>query len=360
MSAAHLRLDGVRRIAVLRANALGDLVFALPALDALRAAYHQAEIVLLGLPWHAGFLSGRPGPIDRVEVVPAYRGVREENGGAEDPADQERFFAAMARERFDLAIQIHGGGRHSNPFVLRLGARVTAGLRTPDAAPLDRWLPYVYYQPEVHRYLEVMALVGARPVGFEPRLRLAPGDLEESYAAVPGAGPPIVVLHPGAGDPRRHWPTAGFAAVGDALAQAGARVAVIGGRPDERPLVDAVAGEMKEPALNLAGRLSLGGLAGLLSRSAVVVGNDSGPLHLAHAVGARTVGVYWCGNVITAGPLTRGRHRLAISWRLDCPACGVDTTRISCGHHESFVADVPVDQVLEPALDLYRDALHGG
>ena len=190
--------------------------------------------------------------------------------------------------------------------------------------------------------------------------RLLPGDLEESYSAVPEAGPPIVVLHPGAGDPRRHWPTEGFAAVGDALAAAGARIVVIGGRPEERPLVDAVVDGMKAPALNLAGRISLRGLAGLLARCAVVVGNDSGPLHLAHAVGARTVGVYWCGNVITAGPLTRGRHRLAISWRLNCPVCGVDTTRTPCSHHVSFVADVPVDEVLEPALELYQDALHGG
>jgi ADP-heptose:LPS heptosyltransferase len=360
VSGPYRRLEDTRRIAVLRANAIGDLIFALPALDSLRAAYRQAEIVLLGLPWHAEFLSGRPGPIDRVEVVPVYRGIREEGGGAEDVAGQERFFAAMAREHFDLAIQIHGGGRNSNPFVLRLDARVTAGLRTPDAAPLDRWVPYIYYQPEVHRYLEVMALVGARPVGFEPRLRLLPGDLEEAYTAVPEAGPPMVVLHPGAGDPRRHWPTEGFAAVGDALAQAGARVVVIGGRPEERPLVDAVVGGMKSPALNLAGRISLRGLAGLLSRCAVVVGNDSGPLHLAHAVGARTVGVYWCGNVITAGPLTRSRHRLAISWRLNCPVCGADTTRTPCSHHVSFVADVLVDEVLEPALELYQDALHGG
>ncbi|RPI55291.1 MAG: hypothetical protein EHM56_05400 [Chloroflexi bacterium] len=199
----HGRLEEVRRIAVLRANAIGDLVFALPALDALRAAYPDAEIVLLGLPWHADLLRGRPGPIDRVEVVPIYPPIREEMGREADPAEQERFFAAMARERFDLAVQIHGGGRNSNPFVLRLGARVTAGLRTPDAAPLDRWLPYVYYQPEVHRYLEVMALVGAQPVTLEPRLQVLPGDLDESYEAVPEAGPPIVVLHPGAGDPRR-------------------------------------------------------------------------------------------------------------------------------------------------------------
>lgn len=62
----HPRFEGVRKIAVLRANALGDYVFSLPALDALRAAYPQAEIVLLGQPWHARFLAGRPGPLDRT------------------------------------------------------------------------------------------------------------------------------------------------------------------------------------------------------------------------------------------------------------------------------------------------------
>ncbi len=356
MTHVYERITDVQRIAVLRANAIGDLIFALPALDALRAAYPQAEIVLLGLPWHAGLLRDRPGPIDRVEVVPVYHPIREEVGRAEDPAEKERFFAAMAHERFDLALQIHGGGRNSNPFVLRLGARATAGLRTPDAAALDRWVPYVYYQPEVHRYLEVMALVGAPPVTFAPRLHVLPGDLEESYAAVPEAEEPLAVLHPGAGDPRRHWSPAGFAAVGDALAQAGARVVVIGGRPEERSIVGAVVRGMRAPALNLAGGISLQGLVGLLSRCALFVGNDSGPLHLAGAVGTRTVGVFWAGNVITAGPLTRSHHRLAISWRLTCPECGVDTTQTPCPHRASFVADVPVNEVLAPALELLGDA----
>ena len=360
MSSPYRRLEEVRRIAVLRANAIGDLVFALPALDALRAAYPRAEIVLLGLPWHADLWRDRPGPIDRVEVIPIYPPIREEMGREVDPADQERFFAAMAAERFDLAIQMYGGGRNSNPFVLRLGARVTAGLRTPDAAPLDRWLPYVYYQPEVHRYLEVMALVGAQPVTFEPRLRVLPGDRDESYEVIPEAGPPLVALHPGAGDPRRHWSTAGFAAVGDALAQAGARVVVVAGRAEERPLVEAVIGGMRAPAQDLGKGISLRGLAGLLSRCAVVVGNDSGPLHLAHAVGTRTVGIYWAGNVITAGPFTRSRHRLAISWRLTCPVCGADTTQTPCPHRVSFVAGVPVNEVSEPALELFHDALNEG
>ena len=75
----------VRKIAVLRVNGLGDFIAAVPALEALRAAYPAAEIVLLAKDWHAAFLAGRPGPVDRVVVVPPARGVGEDNDFAEDP-----------------------------------------------------------------------------------------------------------------------------------------------------------------------------------------------------------------------------------------------------------------------------------
>ena len=63
----------------------------------------------------------------------------------------------------------------------------------------------------------------------------------------------------------------------------------------------------------LAGELGLGGTAALLAAADVVVANDSGPRHLAQAVGSSTVGVFWLGNVITAAPLTRLRHRVHLS-----------------------------------------------
>ena len=293
------RVLGVRKIAVLRANALGDFIFALPALEALRAAYPRAEIVLLAKKWHATFLEGRPGPVDRVVVVPPCEGVSEEPAtpstrhSLECSAELEQFFEAMAQERFDLAIQIHGGGRYSNPFLLRLGARMNVGLKTRDAVPLDRWVSYISYQPEILRYLEVVSLVGAAPIVLESRISVIEEDLLEAQSVVPESARPLVALHPGAGDPQRRWPTEKFAAVGDALAAVGAQIVVIG-TTEEKQLVEAVVTNMKAGAQNLCGRLSLGGLAGLLSRCRVLISNDSGPLHLAAAVGTATVGIYWC------------------------------------------------------------------
>jgi ADP-heptose:LPS heptosyltransferase len=354
---------GVSRIAVLRANALGDFMFSLPALDALRAAYPDAEITLLGAPWHARLLAGRPGPVDRVLVVPPVPGIRSPEPGEStvERAARSTVDWPPPGERFDLAIQLHGGGRNANPFTLALGAPLTVGLRAEDAPPLDRWIRYVYYQPEVFRYLEVVGLVGARPVGYEPRLAVTEQDLLEVKAVLgEDGGTPRVVLHPGATDARRRWPATRFAEVGDALAAAGAEVLVTGTAP-ERDVVAEVVASMRRPVRPLVGEVSMGGLAALLSGCAVVIANDTGPLHLAAAVGAPTVGIFWVGNLINGAPVSRGQHRPMVSWTIHCPECGLDCTRdlyparggqAPCAHQPSFVADVPAVEVRDAALEL--------
>src|SRR5215207_10612153 len=197
----HVELvEGVRKLAVLRANAIGDYLVSLPAIEALRAAYPSAELVVLGAGWHASFLAGRPGPVDRCVPVPPTAGVRDDQPPS-PPAVVDLFFARMRAERFDMAVQLQGGGCHSNPFVCRLGARVTAGSRTPDAQPLDRTVPYTGHQHEIHRFLEVAAVVGAAPVTLEPRLEVTAADRAEAAAALAEDDRPLVVLHPGANDP---------------------------------------------------------------------------------------------------------------------------------------------------------------
>jgi len=352
MLSGSKRVENVQKIAVLRAGGIGDFIFTLPALHALRKAYPEAEITLLGTAWHEEFLSGRPGTPDRTIVVPPSTGVNGPDTGVdEDEEELKRFFARMREERFDLALQMHGGGAYSNPFVRRFEARLTAGARAPGAPPLDRSIPYVYYQSEYTRHLEVAGLVGASAVTLEPSIRVTEGDLSESRQAVPENEDPLVVLHPSAGSERRRWPTQNFAAVGDALAEAGARVAVVGVEKD-RALISEVVETTNREAYNLCGRLSLAGLAGLLSRCAVAVSNDSGPLHLATAVGAATVGIYWGPNLINAGPLMRARHRPALSWRANCPVCGATLFDNNCGHRASVVADIPVEEAASHALEL--------
>lgn len=357
------RFDSVHRIAVLRGGGLGDLMFAMPAIRALAAAYAHARVTLLGSPMHAELLRGRPGAPHDVVVVPATTGVRE--GAGEDPAETERFLQRMRRCHFDLAVQVHGGGGFSNPFLLALGAAHTIGTRSADAANLERTLPYVYYQHEVLRALEVVGLAGAAPVGLEAVVAVSAEEYEAAARLLDHAADGVVVMHPGATDARRRWPADRFAEVAARIADDGAQVIVVGDA-GERGLAEEIlerarerASETARPLIrSIAGELNLSQLTGLLASADVVLANDSGPRHLAQAVGARTVSVFWIGNVINGAPLGRGRHRVHMSWTNRCPVCGADCTQVDaatrCEHDVSFVADVAVEPVYEDVRALLR------
>ncbi len=306
---------------------------------------------MLGQQWHSDFLQDRPSPIDRVIVVPGDIGLQHTPEDERQARLLETFFQSMQAEQFDLAIQIYGGGLYSNPYVLNLGAKTTAGMKNPDAAKLDRWVPYIYFQSEVLRYLEVMALVGASTCHLEPKIEITSRDIKESFDQVSDLDRPMVILHVGAGDPRRQWPLEKFARVADLMHQMGAQSVVIG-TDMEVGLISRLKDCMKSPILDVCNQLSLGGLAGLFSRAGLVISNDSGPLHLAAACGAPTIGIYWCGNTINAGPVTTSRHRPLLSWQLNCPECGRDIIYDPCQHRVSFVDGVAVEKVVAEAGEL--------
>ncbi|MCP1501958.1 ADP-heptose:LPS heptosyltransferase [Curtobacterium herbarum] len=353
------RFEGVREIAVLRGGGLGDLMFAMPAIEALAAAYPEARITLLGTPTARVLLAGRTDAVHAVEELPVSPGVRD---GGEGAPDLDDFFARL-HGRFDLAVQLHGGGRNSNPFLLRLGAAHSVGTATEDAVPTERWVRYVYYQHEVLRALEVVGLAGAEPVTLDPRLTVT----DDERAAVRqrlGVAGRLVAMHPGATDPRRRWSPDRFAAVAVARLEAGDDVVLVGDDSD-RPAATAIRASVAEAVgpdaarrlHDLTGTLPLAELPAVLGAADVMVGDDSGPRHLAVAVGTPTVGVFWFGNVINAGPLDRGRHRVLMSFVTRCPVCGVDVTQVGwtaerCEHDPSFVDEITPDRVLADVEDL--------
>jgi len=369
---------GVERIAVLRGGGLGDLFFAMPAITALAQAYPQATITLLGTPIHAALLRDRPGPVDEVVVLPHAEGVRPRPATQEqdDAGEIERFLQQMRTRSFDLAVQVHGGGRHSNGFLLGLGARHTVGTATGDAPALERTVPYHYYQHEVLRALEVVGAAGASTAAVSPALEVTEGDRAEAREAADavGADPeaPWLVVHPGATDARRQWPTSSFAQLASQAAADGYEVFLVGDDSEAglareiRSLatagaVDATgaAGAHMDRIHVLAGELGLGGLAGLLDSCTVMLGNDSGPRHLAQAVGAPTVGIFWVGNLIMAAPFERSRHRVHLGWVTRCPQCGIDVTQVGwnaphCGHVFPLTAEVAVADVYADVQDLAR------
>lgn len=343
-----------RKIAVLRANGLGDFLLATPALRALARGFPTARITYLTLPWLQGFLRGRYPYLHRVEAIPPYPRIHEPGPGAPTPPQAaEAFFARMRAERFDLAIQMHGGGAESNPFVNRLGARHTLALTAPGASPLEQNLRYQYYQHEIFRYLELVGKLGVPWDGLDMDVPLLPQDWTRLDRVWRPGREGYAVLHPGAGDVRRRWPLERFARAGEHIHARLGCTLVVTGRQEERPLGERLRALCRAPVVDLTGRLDLGALAALLKGACLLVSNDTGPAHMAYALGVASVVIYWCGNLINAGPLQRERFRPVLSWTLACPSCG---SRTRCPCPVSWVAEAPLEEVLAQADDLLEQS----
>jgi len=353
------KVENVQKIAVLRTGALGDFIVTLPALKAIRSTYPDAEIILLGEPWHKKFLLKNRTPVDRVIVVPVKKGVRDELQEIENTAAIEAFFEAVKKEQFDIAISFQGNGVSANPFIKRLNAKLTIGLTSENAEKLDRSLNFYYYQSEVIRYLEVVKLVGAYSFDPEPQINVLKQDEQELEGFIRSLNNrPFIVLQPCAVDIRRMWPLENYPLLADKLKQKNIEVVFTGSEKDKSG-IDEIIASMKERAVNTCGEFSLGGLTTLLSKAASVIGADTGPLHLARAVNTPTIGIYWAPNLINWGPVTRCIHRPVVSWNMACPFCGIIPNdpypfepRTNCDHAISFVRDITVQQVWNAAVEL--------
>lgn len=327
-----------RTVAVLRALQLGDMLCAVPALRALRTSLPDAHIALVGLPWSTVFAARYARYVDELIEFPGYPGLPEQRPAIER---LPTFLREMQERRFDLALQLHGSGRITNPLVEMFCARSTAGFYAAgDACPDEAtFLPYPDQGSERLRLLRLLEFIGVTSAGDELEFPLYDADRRE-LLALDGFerldGRPYVCLHPGARHPVRRWAPARFAATADALAERGLAV-VLSGSSDERRIADEVARGMRAPALNLAGRTSLGALAALLAGSRMLVCNDTGVSHLADALGTASVIVFTGSDPERWAPADGVRHRVL-------RGIGVE-----------------VESVLDEADELLeREALHAG
>ena len=328
----------VRRIAILRALYLGDLLCATPAFRALRDRFPRAEITLIGLPWAAEFVARSP-HLDRFLPFPGWPGLADE---PPDPAGPGPFLAAARATGYDLALQLHGDGAASNGFVAALRARRTLGYRRDDEdRRLDCALPHRADEHETRRWLRLVGALGARAGDCRPIFPIAP-DEAAGGAALVAAHPlgaarrPLVGLHVGAKDPARRWPPGRFAALGDGLWDRHGAALVLTGGAAERPLAEAVRRELRAPALDLVGRTDLGRFAATIACLDLLVANDTGASHLAAAVGTRSVVLFGPTRPERWAPLDRARHR-ALDARALVPRCADGSSAL---HH------LPLDPVL--------------
>ncbi|TMC98689.1 MAG: glycosyltransferase family 9 protein [Chloroflexi bacterium] len=334
--------ESPRKVVVLRASRIGDFLCTIPALRALRAALPEAEITMITLPLLRDLVERSP-YLDHYVTFPGFPGIAEQFFDAHRVV---QFFQEMQAERFDLALQMQGSGVYSNPFMLLLGAKVTVGfVREGDAAGrLDAALPLPQRGHEIQRMLALTTFLGVPVPGETTEFPLWLEDHEQADALLANACRPLVGLHMSARDATRRWSLPRFAAVGRELLLRKGGTLVLLGEAGEWPEVDRVAREIGQACLNLAGKTSLPVLGGVIARLSVLVTNDSGPAHIAYALGTPTATIFGGGNPEANGPPLNARHRV-LAYEVPCRPCGLAT----CPIGYRCLEGVTVQQAVEAA-----------
>jgi len=335
------------RILLIRTSALGDVVHCLPVLTALRRQFPDATLGWVVEAAMAPILQGHP-DLDTLITV-RLRRWRHQLGSAATWREIRAAFKNLRAFQADLVLDLMGN--HKAGLLTRLsGCRRRIGLRRdarrePSSAFwINEEVPPGEGAHAVDRALDLLSPleVPRAPVDFG-------GD-----KLFRGARPPIetkdpyILLPPGAGWHNKRYPAASWGAVAQTLRQrAGFRTLIPCG-PGEEPLADRVVAASGGAARSL-GLVDLPGLAALMRGAALVLGSDSGPTHLAHALGASVLCVLGPTDPQRHGPY--GEPRRSLSRRLPCSYC---YRRFDAP--KACLLTLPPSEVAEHALSLLQEA----
>jgi ADP-heptose:LPS heptosyltransferase/GT2 family glycosyltransferase len=327
------RMGDVRSIVAVKLDHIGDFITAIPAIRKLKTLFPGAALYILAAKAaqsFAEFIDGVDGFIEFEFFDP-----RSELGNVEL---SEQDFEALARRldafSFDLAVDFR---KHldTRKVLQYIPARIKAGYDRDGRFPfLDIALEFEEDAPlrrkRTHVSDGLLNLVDAIGTALNPvpdRGALAGGEGSDALAQLPAHArrlfdEPVAAIHAGCGNACRQWPAAHFASLADLLVEkSGVNIVLIGG-PDERSLTEEILSLVanRKSVVSLAGDISLRDLPQLLKACALFVGNNSGPKHIAAALGIPTVGIH--SGVVDAaewGPL--GPKAFALRRRMYCAPC---------------------------------------
>lgn len=303
-----------KRICIIKPSALGDVLQALPILAPLRQRFPHAHISWVINANLANLLEDHP-HID--ERIPFHR-----QGGA---ADWWHLLRTLHQNRFDLVIDLQGLIR-TGLMTAATRARHRIGLETAregSATFCTALLPHTGHDvPAWQRYWRVAeAILPNFPRGTA-ELSVSAQDraVLDQLARLPR---PWLAVCPGARWETKRWPAEKFANIALRAHRELAASPILLGSPDERELCDTIADTLTQHISpnhfsHLGGKTNLRGLAAILEAADWALTNDSGPLHLADAMGTPAVGIFTCTSPVRSGPPPH-RHEL-VATQLDCAA----------------------------------------
>ena len=325
-------------ILVIRYSALGDVVLATSVLEPLRERYPQARIEWVTDALYAPLLEGLP------ELARVHRIARE-------GPDSALALAGRLRGRFDAVVDLQNKVRSA------VVARAAAPLRTVfrRRTAMRALLALFGSDPPLVRahatqlYAEALAPLGVSRAG-PVKVSLSAGAVALAADALRGVEPPAVALAPGARWATKRWPAERFAAVADQLAGLGIRIELCGG-PSDRDAFAAFRAVVRAPVAADLSFLPLDALAAAIARVQLLVTCDSGPVHLATAVGTPVLALFGPTSVTRWGPPPPGR---ALSLGLPCAPCANHGGDYCPEGHHRCLGDLAPEAVLAVARDMLR------
>jgi lipopolysaccharide heptosyltransferase I len=308
-----------RSIALVKLSALGDVVHATPVVEALAEAFPAARLTWVVERRAAALLHDHPRLAEVVTIdTRAWRGVRAPAAALAVARTLRALRQRLRAARFDVALDLQGLLK-SGVVTAATGAPVrigfAAGFRRERLSGLftNRHVtPPGSARHVVEQYLALLEPLGVAPARVTFRLparEAAEGRVEEFFAES-GLKPHgrVVVLNPGAGKPAKRWPVERFVDLAARLSgEASARVLVLWG-PGEQHAAQAIA---QAPGAVLAPPTDLDTLIAMMRRASLVVAADTGPLHVAAAVGTPCVGLYGPTSAARNGPYGTGHRTLS-------------------------------------------------
>jgi ADP-heptose:LPS heptosyltransferase len=326
------------RILLIRPDHIGDLLFATPAIRALRVALPDAHLTCLVGPWGEAVLQDNP-HLDEIRVCPFPGFTRQHKGSWLAPYRTLWEWAnGLRAARFDLAVVLRFDHWWGALLAYMAGIPVRVGYDIAECQPFSTDAPpYVSSRHEVVQNLTLVqhalsrfrgganTAAAASPLAAPLQFAVQQEDREwvERYLAEQGVvpGDQLIAIHPGAGAAVKLWRNEAWAQVAGALVERWPLRAVITGSRRELDLAWSVYAGMKGEAVVAAGATTLGQLAALFERCQLVLGPDCGPVHLAVAVGTPTVHLYGPVDALKFGPWGDARLFLVVVSRRDCVPC---------------------------------------
>lgn len=323
-----LEASGTLRILVIKPDHLGDVLMLTPTLAALRAALPQSHITLAIGPWSQAAVEGRKS-FDLLHVLEFPGFTRRSKPSLLQPyALLLRTAVLLRASQYDVALIARDDHWWGALLALLAGIPRRIGYAAPDVVSLlTDALPYAPATHVARQALDLVAHLTGRAIPGRPSM-VAPVTTADQRWAMNwltangcGRGERLVAIHPGAGGVAKLWVSARWAMVASELDLRGWRIVLTGG-PSEHDLVRAIAAHLPTPPLLLVGEATLGQLAALYQRCRLVLGVDSGPMHLATAAGAHTITLFGPIDPHRFGPWGPTEPHHIVRSNLWCSPCG--------------------------------------